>query len=93
MYSIVRSAPVAPGHRPFISVLLSHTALSQGIIVMTLQVLFNDKSLRFGGYLGSGIAFCTVADQSQCVLDAGTVLQTAFNFYLEKTGKRPGKTS
>jgi hypothetical protein len=92
MYSIVPSAPVAADHRPFINVVLEYTDMSQGIIAMTVDVLLNDKSFRFQGYLGSGTTFCTVADQAQCILDAGTILQTAFNNYLEKTLKRTGKT-
>jgi len=82
MYSIMPSAPALAEHPPFINVLLTYTDISSGIISLNVEVLLNDKSLRFLGYLGSGVTFCTVADQAQCVLDASTILQTSFNRYL-----------
>lgn len=93
MYFIVPSAPVSAEHGPFIDVVLQYTDMSDGIIAVNELVLLNDKKLRFQGYLGGGTTFCTVADQAQCILDAGTILQTAFNNYLGKAHKRTGKTS
>ncbi|MEX4005171.1 hypothetical protein AB4Y38_40775 [Paraburkholderia sp. EG285A] len=87
-YSISNTAPVDDGHRPFISLVLGYADMQDGIITMSVLVILNDKKLPFPGYLGSGTTFCSLADQAQCVLDAGTILQTAVNNYLEKAPRR-----
>lgn len=68
---------------------MAYTDLSDGIIAVAVNVLLMDKRLPFYGYLTSGTTFCSVADQAQCVLDAGTILQTGFNHYREKVSTRP----
>lgn len=86
-YSIIPSASTSAGQPPFVDVLLIYTDLSDGIIVLSVEVLLHDRRLQFDGHLSNGVTFCSVADQAQCILDAGTILQTGFNNYLDKTMK------
>lgn len=84
--------------------LVSSVALADGVPVMInggglhysdLDRQITDRVIAVASTnpMYSVVPSAPVADQAQCILDAGTILQTAFNNYLEKTLKRTGKTS
>jgi hypothetical protein len=66
---------------PRIDYLLMYTNESNGLIVLSLLALLQDKKLKYPAYLQNGITFCTTQNQYQCILDATSVLQTAINSY------------
>lgn len=78
-YELLQENPL--GRWPRIDYLLSYTNTSNGMIVLSIIALLQDKKLDYPGYLANGVTFCDTQKQYQCILDATTLLQSAINSY------------